>query len=68
MADARHRRLTRLAREREDMKAIRSHEVGGPESLTLDEIDVPTPGKGEVLVAVKACAINFPDSLIIRDL
>ncbi len=50
------------------MKAIRTHEVGGPDTLTLDEIDVPTPGKGEVLVAVKACAINYPDTLMIRDL
>lgn len=50
------------------MKAIRTHEVGGPETLKLDEIDAPTPGKGEVLVAVKACAINYPDTLMIRDL
>jgi len=50
------------------MKAIRTHEIGGPETLTLDEIDVPVPGKGEVLVAVKACAINYPDTLMIRDL
>jgi NADPH:quinone reductase-like Zn-dependent oxidoreductase len=50
------------------MKAIQTHQVGGPETLTLDEIDVPTPGKGEVLVAVKACAINYPDTLMIRDL
>ncbi|WP_336987137.1 NADPH:quinone oxidoreductase family protein [Altererythrobacter aquiaggeris] len=50
------------------MKALRSHETGGPETLKLDEIDAPAPGKGEVLVAVKACAINFPDTLIIRDM
>ncbi len=50
------------------MKAIQTHEVGGPETLTLDEIETPTPGKGEVLVAVKACAINYPDTLMIRDL
>jgi NADPH:quinone reductase-like Zn-dependent oxidoreductase len=50
------------------MKALRSHAVGGPETLTLDEIDTPVPGAGEVLVAVKACAINFPDTLIIRDM
>jgi NADPH:quinone reductase-like Zn-dependent oxidoreductase len=50
------------------MKAIRTHQTGGPETLTLDEIDAPTPGKDEVLVAVKACAINYPDGLIIRDL
>ncbi|MCZ8135962.1 MAG: NADPH:quinone oxidoreductase family protein [Porphyrobacter sp.] len=50
------------------MKAIRSHATGGPETLTLDEVEVPTPGKGQVLVAVKACAINYPDTLMIRDL
>ena len=50
------------------MKALRSHQTGGPETLTLDEVETPTPGKGEVLVDVKACAINFPDTLIIRDL
>lgn len=50
------------------MKALRTHAVGGPDTLVLDEIDAPSPGKGEVLVAVKACAINFPDTLIIRDL
>src|SRR3546814_16659176 len=50
------------------MKAIRSHAAGGPETLGLDEVEVPVPGKGDVLVAVKACAINFPDTLIIRDL
>ncbi|MEL7198688.1 MAG: NADPH:quinone oxidoreductase family protein [Pseudomonadota bacterium] len=50
------------------MKAIQTHEVGGPETLTLDDIDTPSPGKGEVLVAVKACAINYPDTLMIRDM
>ncbi|NVE93395.1 NADPH:quinone oxidoreductase family protein [Altererythrobacter lutimaris] len=50
------------------MKALRTHGIGGPETLTLDDVDVPSPGKGEVLVDVKACAINFPDTLIIRDL
>ncbi|ALE16998.1 Putative Zn-dependent oxidoreductase [Altererythrobacter epoxidivorans] len=50
------------------MKALRTHAVGGPDTLTLDEVDVPTPGEGQVLVDVKACAINFPDTLMIRDL
>lgn len=50
------------------MKALRTHAVGGPDTLTLDEVEVPSPGKGEVLVDVKACAINFPDTLMIRDL
>ncbi|MCZ8325914.1 MAG: NADPH:quinone oxidoreductase family protein [Sphingomonadaceae bacterium] len=50
------------------MKALRTHAVGGPDTLTLDEVEVPTPGPGQVLVAVKACAVNFPDTLMIRDL
>ena len=28
---------------------------------------VPTPGKGQVLVTVKACGVNFPDVLMIQD-
>ncbi|MDE2436088.1 MAG: NADPH:quinone oxidoreductase family protein [Sphingomonadales bacterium] len=50
------------------MKALRSHAVGGPETLSLDELDSPVPGPGQVRIAVKACAINYPDVLIIRDL
>ena len=50
------------------MKALRSHSKGGPETLTLDEIPDPVPGPGEVLIAVKACGINFPDTLIVEDL
>jgi NADPH:quinone reductase-like Zn-dependent oxidoreductase len=50
------------------MKALRTHAIGGPETLTLDEIDTPAPGTGEVLIDVKACAINYPDTLMIRDL
>lgn len=50
------------------MKAVLSKETGGPETLVVEEIDTPSPGKGEVLIDVAACAINFPDTLIIRDL
>lgn len=50
------------------MKAVLSKDVGGPEALVLEDIDAPVPGAGEVLVDVAACAINFPDTLIIRDL
>ena len=50
------------------MKALLSKEVGGPETLVVEDIAEPTPGKGEVLVKVAACAINFPDTLIIRDM
>ena len=50
------------------MKAVLTKEVGGPDTLVLENIDAPTPGKGEVLVDIAACAINFPDTLMIRDL
>ncbi|MFM5918570.1 MAG: NADPH:quinone oxidoreductase family protein [Novosphingobium sp.] len=50
------------------MKALRSHAVGGPESLTLDEVESPQPGPGQVRITVKACAINYPDVLIIKDM
>lgn len=49
------------------MKALLSETPGGPETLKLIDIADPTPGTGEVVVAVKACAINYPDVLIIED-
>lgn len=50
------------------MKAILSKEVGGPETLVLEDVPVPTPGKGQVLIEVKACGVNYPDVLIIQDM
>jgi NADPH:quinone reductase len=50
------------------MKALRSHSAGGPDTLSLDEVPAPLPGPGEVVIAVKACGINFLDTLVIRDL
>lgn len=49
------------------MKALLSHEIGGPETLRLSELPNPQPGSGELLVRVRAAAINFPDVLIIED-
>src|SRR5262245_57272243 len=49
------------------MKAMLSRRVGGPETLELAELPDPTPGAGEVLIAVKACGVNYPDLLIIED-
>nr|WP_323776866.1 NADPH:quinone oxidoreductase family protein [Amylibacter sp.] len=50
------------------MRAMMSTEAGGPESLKLTEVDTPTPAKGEVVIRVRAAGVNFPDTLIIRDL
>jgi NADPH:quinone reductase-like Zn-dependent oxidoreductase len=49
------------------MRALLSYAPGGPETLRLDEVPDPQPGPGELLVRVRACAINFPDVLIIED-
>src|SRR5262245_61860628 len=49
------------------MKAMLSKRVGGPDTLELAELPDPVPGAGEVLIAVKACGVNYPDSLIIED-
>ncbi len=49
------------------MKALLSHSPGGPETLEVGDIPSPEPGDGEVRIRVRACGINFPDSLIIED-
>jgi NADPH:quinone reductase len=43
------------------MKAIRFHELGGPEVLKLEEVPDPTPGAGEVLVRVSAAGISYAE-------
>jgi NADPH2:quinone reductase len=49
------------------MKALLSRAPGGPETLELTDLPDPVPGPGQLLVRVKACAINYPDVLIIED-
>ena len=49
------------------MKALRSHAPGGPLTLTLDEVADPVPGDRDVLIRVAACAVNFPDLLMVAD-
>ena len=44
------------------MKAWRVHEYGAPrEVLKLDEVDVPTPGEGELKIRVTSVTLNFND-------
>ena len=50
------------------MKAMLSKEVGGPETLVLEELPTSEPKKGKVLIRVHAAGVNFPDTLIIRDM
>lgn len=49
------------------MKALLSKQVGGPETLVLEDIPSPELKPGHVIVDVKACGVNFPDVLIIED-
>lgn len=48
------------------MKAVLCKAYGPPESLVLEEVESPQPGRGQVVVSVKACGVNFPDTLIIQ--
>lgn len=44
------------------IRAIRFHEHGGPDVLTLDNIEEPEPGTGEVRIDVEAIGINPVDT------
>ena len=42
--------------------AVRVHKAGGPEVLTLDDIEVPAPGQGQIKIKQHACGVNFIDT------
>ncbi len=48
------------------MKAILCETLGPPSKLVYKEVPDLTPSNNEVLIKVKACAVNFPDTLIIQ--
>jgi NADPH2:quinone reductase len=48
------------------MKAIVCNKFGAPDTLEYQEIDAPSPKEGQLLITVKACSVNFPDTLIIQ--
>jgi NADPH2:quinone reductase len=49
------------------MRAVLSKSPGGPAQLAVEEVPDPQPGPGQLVVAVAACGVNFPDALIIED-
>ncbi len=49
------------------MKALLSKTIGGPETLVLEDVPSPVAKPGQVVLTVRACGVNFPDSLIIED-
>ncbi len=50
------------------MKALLVKQLGLPDKLVIEDMPSPRPGKGEVVVSVKAAAVNFHDTLIIQGL
>ena len=48
------------------MKAMIARELGGPKVLKAEEIASPEPGPGQILVRVRACGVNFADSLVLK--
>src|SRR5882672_9303939 len=49
------------------MKAVLCRQFGPPESLVVEDLPSPRPAAGEVVIAVKAASVNFPDVLIIQN-
>jgi len=50
------------------MKVMRFHEFGEPSVLRMEEVPTPAPGKGQILIKVKAAGVNFADCLQRRNL
>lgn len=49
------------------MKALLCSEFGSTKNLKLGNAERPKPNKGQLVITVKACGVNFPDSLIIQN-
>jgi NADPH2:quinone reductase len=47
------------------MRALICNRWGGPEELQLGEAPVPRPSSGEVLIRVKATAVNYADAMMV---
>jgi NADPH2:quinone reductase len=48
------------------MRAVLCKELGLPDKLAVENVPPLKPGRGQVLLSVKACGVNFPDTLIIQ--
>ncbi|MEY2478141.1 MAG: NADPH:quinone reductase [Actinomycetota bacterium] len=49
------------------MRAVVCKEFGPPSALVVTDVPEPEAGRGQVVLDVHACAVNFPDVLIIQD-
>ena len=43
------------------MKAVRAHEIGGPEVLKYEDVADPVPEAGQALVDIKSIGVNYTD-------
>jgi NADPH:quinone reductase len=50
------------------VRALLCKAFGPPESLVIEEVEDPKPEGGQVVIDVEACAVNFPDVLMIQDM
>jgi NADPH2:quinone reductase len=52
--------------EGKNMRAVLCKELGPPDKLVVENVPSLKPGKGQVVVSVRAAGVNFPDTLIIQ--
>lgn len=50
------------------MRSVRCNELGGPDQLTVEDVEAPVAAAGQVVLEVRAASVNFPDLLTIRGL
>lgn len=50
------------------MRAVRCHAYGPVSDLRIEVVDNPAPGRGEVVVAIHACGVNYYDGLAVQGL
>jgi NADPH2:quinone reductase len=48
------------------MKALLCKSLGLPDTLVYEDVPDPVPGRGEVLVGMRAAGVNFPDALVVQ--
>lgn len=56
-----------VERKGKHMKAVVCREFAPPEKLSVEEVDMPTAGPGEIVIEVRAATVTFPDALMIED-
>src|SRR5690606_11754372 len=58
--------VARRTGERTAMRAVLCKELGPPSALVVEERPDPLPGRGEVVIGLRAAGVNFPATLIVQ--